>query len=340
MNNAARFSIAGLLLAPFAIGGCGAAPDAMDPDPAIDTVSEAVTTWSPTVTDGSGKISVRIKTCDYSALSNTPTASCSVDTGWVLVGGGADISGNLSEQYGVALTGSWPDSKTTWKVSSASDGWTVTASKHKIRAHAIEMKLAGVSSNTLLTYMKYVNATTTGTSNGDIYAFANLDPNDYYGIGGGVRVSGTGGPYFVTANSQQNGGDGIATGWFGRAQVRLAGAPVAPSIKLTSYVIGITKVLIPNFGHVYSSSGNWPVWESSFYFSSSTPAQQGFVMTTVGGQAWTSYADGSYGPAQLTGDYPYYNGSGISSASTARAMPDSTAGGGMVGQFLSLMFWY
>src|SRR5918992_3289786 len=141
-------------------------------------------------TDASGEVIVRVYTGPW-VYGQHNTTSVSVDTDFVLVGGGAMISqwqneDDLLGQPGALLTKSYPTSNfTTWHAASKDHG---TAYPHYLRAYAIGMRLSGVSSVQLRDYMIFVPQTSSAGHHPT--AVASVPPG-YLLLGGGARANGT-----------------------------------------------------------------------------------------------------------------------------------------------------
>jgi hypothetical protein len=103
--------------------------------------------------DASGRVRVRVKTCDPVAShfesvrgKNVAVALCPVDAGWAMVGGGAEIIGEGTP--GALLKASLPnptDSFTSW-VARSSDTRMPNGSQafpHELRAYVIGLQLVG-----------------------------------------------------------------------------------------------------------------------------------------------------------------------------------------------------
>jgi hypothetical protein len=168
-------------LAAFALGGCTLNVDADrwgdDTPSETGTVTEAASgeaSWD--FTDSTGKIKLRVKRCNYSSSQNYPVASCMVDSGWVLVGGGAEIQPTVA---GAQLRGSHAEDPWTWYAHSAAGGSTPVA--HKLRAYVVGMKLQGLSVSELRSNMQYKTTTTSEH-------FASACASEGYTVtGGGVQ---------------------------------------------------------------------------------------------------------------------------------------------------------
>jgi len=114
-----------------AASGCGVTPDDQESDVAQALTSDFV--------DASGTVTVRIKQCTPTASQEINTTTCPVDSGFVLIGGGAEILGEGSP--GALLTASFPDfDLTTWTASSKDHH---LAFAHRLSAYSVGLKLRG-----------------------------------------------------------------------------------------------------------------------------------------------------------------------------------------------------
>jgi hypothetical protein len=107
-------------------------------------------------TDPKGYLTSCVYQCGWSAYSTTTnSATCSVPSGYVLTGGGAEIDGENSPP--ALLTGSTfsqsPNLKTWLATSSAPLGASI---RHRIRAYAIGLKIKNVSESTLRNSMQLI----------------------------------------------------------------------------------------------------------------------------------------------------------------------------------------
>lgn len=137
-----RFELA--LLAFLALA-CGAETPATERPPMAAPTAGTSESFTADFTDASGRVQVRIKTCPWSQPSRRNVATCSVDSEFALVGGGAEVEGNGAP--GALLDSSYPNSTlSTWTASSKDHS---SAYDHRLRAFAIGLKLSGVSVTTL-----------------------------------------------------------------------------------------------------------------------------------------------------------------------------------------------
>lgn len=114
--------------------------------------------------DVSGRIEIRVKTCDPTAAATTNCAYCIIDDGYAMVGGGANILGEASA--GAMLQASFPDPVSPYSANAGGctgpagfvpprvlvddrNKWTVRASgaSHQLQAYVIGMRLKGTDGN-------------------------------------------------------------------------------------------------------------------------------------------------------------------------------------------------
>jgi hypothetical protein len=260
------------------LGGCGAAPDAGQET--VGETEEAVTaTYMPAMTDDSGKVTTQVKICGYSAAASQPGASCTVDSGWVAVGGGADIDIAANLPSGIGFTESRPDTnKTTWRVAS-SDGNGYYP--HRIRAYVIQMKVTGLSQSKLAGYIN-ITSKTSSTASTSVSATATA-PSGYTVIGGGGRSATPTKHLYVTSLA------GTDTAFSVNGTADYSGE----AAKVTAYVISIKSGVISGVGRFATCAGNAriqgdPTQVSFEYYNY---AQPGYALTSM--QWQTSCVDAS-----------------------------------------------
>jgi hypothetical protein len=151
----ARLLVGGLTLG--AATGCAMEGAEVGDEVSVGTQTQALTTQN--YFDADAKVQIRVKTCDWSGFSQHPSAICTVDAGFVLVGGGAEVEGSASG--GGLLTHSFPANTSAWVAASKDH---VAAHSHRIRAYSVGMKLSGMSEATLRSLVTITRATS-GTSN-------------------------------------------------------------------------------------------------------------------------------------------------------------------------------
>jgi|GEM_PF-2826200 len=120
---------------PLAASGCGGPSE---------VVGEELGSTVSALTVTSGHITTQIKTCAWTAASRTPETTCTVDSGFVMIGGGAEINGEVN---GAVLRASAPaqDSDTAWVARSVG----LANTTHQLRAYVIGLKLEGISDTSL-----------------------------------------------------------------------------------------------------------------------------------------------------------------------------------------------
>ena len=248
-------------------------------------------------TDASGEVIVRVYTGPWTPAPNSHnTISVSVDTDFVLVGGGAMISqwqnpADLWGQPGALLTASYPDPNlTTWTAKSKDHG---TAYPHYLRAYAIGLRLSGISSAQLRSYMVLVQPPPSLPGPRPT-AVASVPPG-YLLVGGGARANG---------NSQR--GQLLTASypysfheWIASAKDHHFSDPGT----VEAFAIGIQQS-IPGFGVLNATPNNNFTWVKTGYGDASVAAPTGWVLTSVGGHAQYIGAG-----RLLTDLFPYFHSS-------------------------------
>lgn len=220
-------------------------------------------------TDVSGKVSVRIKTCPWTPLPEQyPTATCQIESDYVLVGGGAEIDGEGVP--GALITGSYPDADlTTWTAESKDHEIEF---RHRLRAYAIGLKLESVSPNELRQHLRV--ATQLSSSSNHPVAAAVLPPG-YKLIGGGAKAHWETSGLLLT-ESYPNG-----SAWVAAAKDH----NYAEIGTVESYAIGITDAEIGDFGQVGVSVISAITQSETGYGGASVAVPSGWALTSVGGIA-------------------------------------------------------
>jgi len=249
-------------LAAFLIlaSGCDAASDLGEGE-----VDQAI---SGDFVDSSGAVTVRIKTCGWSASVSHPTATCSVDSDFVLIGGGAEVEGE--GWPGALLTASYPSADLSTWIASSKDHWKGYA--HRLRAYAVGLKLTGVSSVTLRNYMAFVSSQSGAAAHPS--AVAELPPG-FKLVGGGARANYSGQGIMLVASYPDS------FQWVAEAKDHRR----ADSGTVDAYAIGITAGSIPGFGSIDTSSISASTWVSTGYGTADLSTPTGWVLASVGGAA-------------------------------------------------------
>jgi hypothetical protein len=265
----------------------GAPPVGAEP---VGETSEAVTaTYSAVMTDSSGYVKTQVKTCGWSAPASQPGASCQVDSGWVAVGGGANVDVNANIPSGIGLTESRPDTgKLIWRVAS-SDG--NGAFPHRIQASVVQMQVISpstgkpVPASTLMGYMKI--ATKTSSTAASYVTATAIPPADYNVIGGGGRSTAPTKHVYITAALKVNNGP-TGTEPFGFFVAGTADGS-GETANVTAYAIAMSIASIPGVGYLGGSS----IWAeevpapspSQTYFDLGQGVMSGSALS---GAQWTS----------------------------------------------------
>lgn len=161
-----------VISAIFIMAGCGVSPDVEE--------GQAAQALSADFVDGSGMVTVRIKTCPGTTVASHNTTTCAVDGDFVLIGGGAEVVGELDP--GALLTASYPADLTTWVASSKDQ---VLFYAHRLNAYSIGLRLAGVSSATLASLLRRVPVSSSSAEHPSI---ASPAPAGFTLIGGGAQA--------------------------------------------------------------------------------------------------------------------------------------------------------
>jgi vibriolysin len=254
-------SIGIIHIAVLAVSGCAeiAAPPEAEADQALTT----------DFVDGSGTVMVRITQCAPSPLLAHVTTTCSVDAGYVLIGGGAEIIGEGSP--GALLTASFPDpSLTTWTASSKDQH---LAFAHRLSAYAVGLKLAGVSPSALRGSMVMVSSRSSPAAHP---AAAATVPAGYTLIGGGARAN------WVTEGQLLVSSVPSDSQWIATSKDHL----VAEVGTVDAFAIGVTG--IPGFGALDVITSQVITGVPTGYGAANLGVPAGWVLASIGGKA--SYA--------------------------------------------------
>lgn len=240
--------------------GCGLTPDVQE-----DEVDQAL---SSDFVDASGAVTVRIKQCPLTALQQRNTATCSVDSDFVLIGGGAEIFGEGSP--GALLTASFPDAGlTTWTASSKDHH---LAFVHQLRAYSVGMKLAGVPASTLRNFMTMVSVSSTRSERP---ATSITVPGGFNLIGGGARANWATEGQLLTRSMPG------PSQWFAASKDHV----VAEVGTVDAFAIGITSGTIPGFGSIDVTMTQNSTSVPTGYGTANRAVPVGWVLASIGGDA-------------------------------------------------------
>jgi hypothetical protein len=250
----------------FGAGGLGCAVDATDEEN-VGSTSEALTRQD--YVDSTGRVFIRVKTCDWSPTAQHPAAVCVVDNGYVLVGGGAEVEGQANG--GGLLTRSFPPNKVAWFASSKDH---VTAHSHRIRAYVVGMQLAGVSQATLDSLVT-ISSATSGASHAPSVTVA--APAFYTLLSGGASSNASGAGQLLTGSFPPN-----STSWTASAKDHQQ----SDIASVTAYAVSIPICLNGQWNHCLFTqidSNSTSVPGGYGVATVNTPA--GFAPVGVGGRA-------------------------------------------------------
>lgn len=218
--------------------------------------------------DSSGTVTVRIKRCEASPVLQHVTTACTVDSDFVLVGGGAEVLGEGDP--GALLVASYPDpGLSQWNAQSKDH---VARFPHSLRAYSIGLKLAGVSSRTLRDSMKLVSQ----RSDPDQFIeWAAEMPSSFALIGGGARAN------WVSQGQLLFGSlPTMANQWIAGSKDHID----AEVGTLDVFAIGITTGEIPGFGKLkVTSQSIRTIPVNSGYDEAKLVVPSGWVLTSIGG---------------------------------------------------------
>lgn len=282
------------------LGGCSAYDgDGRDEPEAVRSVSDAIS--STDFQDASGRVRVRVKTCDPVASHFEPTrgknvavALCPVDTGWAMVGGGAEIIGEGTP--GALLKASLPnpvDGFASWAARSSDtrrpDG--SQAFPHQLRAYVIGLQLVGQNG---VPFKPVIIAGQDAVNSGDV---ANPTATSYFGpntilIGGGAEVlPSTQGPtenlypdLFLVESRR------VGNAWRATAKSNQSGdvgSVKAYAIGIDACPAGFGRCLA--FSRTDAASGS-----ASGYVTASATVNAPWVITSIGGLAEQGGGAGRY----------------------------------------------
>lgn len=186
-----------------------------------------------THTDASGKVTVAVfERTAGNFYSHYTDFAVDVPDQFVVIGGGAVGAGSPAGNF---LTASYPNNNlSSWLVSTKDH---VDIHKVNLRAYAIGLKIAGLSRDQLLNYIKVNAATSVYAAHPDISVGV---PYGYSMIGGGFKVNWVGGGNIATASYPEN-----AYSW----RVRSKDHKVHSHATIDAYAVGLLNS-IPNVGKI------------------------------------------------------------------------------------------
>ena len=261
----------GLVLTALAVfGGAGCAVST-DSSENVGSAQQALT--STDYFDAAGLVQIRVKTCDWTAALEHPVTTCSVDPGFVLVGGGAEVEGSASG--GGLLTHSFPANKATWVAASKDH---VVAFSHRLRAYAVGMALSGMDSTTLSNLVT-INSGTSGASHAPSIEVAAPDFNILLSGGATANYQGAGQLLTDSHPASDN-----ANAWVAASKDH----QVSDVSTVTAYVISVPVCLNnqwPNGSCLNVTSPSNSTFVSTGYGLATVNTPAGWAPLGVGGRA-------------------------------------------------------
>lgn len=219
-------------------------------------------------TDYSGLVKIKLFYESFGAASHNINKSVHVDADYVLVGGAAWVE---NTENGAYLTQSRPSFSTNdWYASSKDHK---NADSHTLHIVAVGLRLQGVSSSLLRSYMQDFSA-----SSGTIAHPSSTVtlPTGYIMVGGGARINWTGaGNLLVHSYPEGN-------SWKVKGKDHIDSSPAS----IDAFVIGIrNNEYIPGFGYLESTLTTSSSYISTGSNTVSTSIPSGFVISCPGGRA-------------------------------------------------------
>jgi hypothetical protein len=240
----------------------------------------------------------RVESATWVCFNHTPqellTIQCTVDPGYVLVGGGA--SADTTTGPGAFLTASYPfdpDALTTWEASSKDHG---VVSLHVLTVYAIGLKISGMSRDAVRALM-YVNQQSAGPASHPVAGAADPSPSvAMLTLGGGARVDwhGAGNLLTILFNGAAASKDHIYFDPSTITTYRILMYPFTAigEVELTNLVDNKSASLGPIAANVALPAGYVPVG----FAAASTYGGQGRMLTRLGPNGFfdfTHYVAGS-----------------------------------------------
>jgi hypothetical protein len=245
----------------FVASGCGVTPSVQE--------DEADQALSSDFVDASGAVTVRIKQCAPTGVQQRNTATCSVDSGFVLIGGGAEVLGEGSP--GALLTASFPDvGLTTWTASSKDQH---LAFAHQLSAYSVGLKLAGVAASTLRS--NFMTVVSVSSTRSERPATSIAVPGGFSLIGGGARAS------WVTEGQLLTRSLPSGSQWVAASKDHV----VAEVGTVDAFAIGITSGTIPGFGSIDVAVNQNVTSVPTGYGTANRAVPAGWVLASIGGDA-------------------------------------------------------
>lgn len=223
------------------LAGCGLEASEGESAEVTGTQHQAVTvTCDATQYDGcwqstdiTGALTVRVYRGKWSASSGFPAASVRVESGYVTVGGGAEIEGEPNP--GALLITSLPrPDKVAWIAESKHHKYE---QMHRIRAYSIGLKISGIDVATLKSQVTYTTVTS-GVSGFPTATASIPNPSQNLLLGGGAAAApdAVGGAGLLLTGSFPNSG---LSGWTVTAkhhEISSPGTATATAISMPKFI--------------------------------------------------------------------------------------------------------
>jgi len=232
--------------------------------------------------DASGTITTRTYKCKltgdfFGNAASGVTATCPVEAGFVLVGGGAQVDLESGAQPGALVTASYPAAGLASWTAKTKDH--VELYPHRTRAYAIGLKLAGVSEAALRASAHYLVSPAGSNVNHPTAQVVETD-NSYIVVGGGARANYVGAGQLLWDSrylaSSPNGG------WFAASRDHWTANPgtvTAFAISIPRCPPGYAGGCLQTFSRQFDSNGGYG------YRGASIPASSTWLATSVGAYA-------------------------------------------------------
>ena len=196
-----------LMAAVGLLGGCQLTDDSRAENaPKKNSFAIAAAITNSNFTDGSGRIKIRVKTCDPTGSATTNCSYCTADEGWARIGGGANI---LNESTpGAMLQASFPSPNSFATANAfgctgaATPGYDMTwvarasGASHQLQAYVIQMQLVDAQGQSFKPSVSIGIDNVTGAVNPPA-EYSVLSPSGGYASN---QILVSGGAYLFTAN--------------------------------------------------------------------------------------------------------------------------------------------
>jgi hypothetical protein len=256
--------------------------------------STALATADKIYTDATGDMKILVRTCDYpaTAVAGPQCSYCSLDRGWVIIGGGAEIEGSpgkgrlrssFPRTYGINPPVTSPDGRAKNCIGNVPDndfnnahmtwmGRSDGADPHRLRTYVVGLQINGVSEATLANAAACCNDNSSG-----VMAQPTVETtvsSNYTIISGGVDESG-GENCFLTESRLNEG----TNSWRGSASC-------SPSGNIKVYALAMDLCLaVPNWTHcIEKKTRSRVTGPVTGYGSASVTTPYPYITAGIGGK--------------------------------------------------------